>query len=465
MWSPVVGNGIRVAGCRFHNLAVTAAVSVVALATVVNNVVVENNMFWDCRGGPGGLGTFGLVSIYNGGPGCTVRNNTIVHLQNTLPYAVIYHRSSTDALAEFEGNVILYENDGTTPAFNSNIYPSYADFNVALLFGQATMFGLAPTWNDWQGNGMDPNGFYGDPLLVNVAPGQEDLRLLPSSPARDLVPSSTLAADVFGNPRPFGAGYDAGAHEFSNFPAVAGVAAGSAFSGPAGGPFVLSVSPGGTLIDARIEFKDAEAETIALTAITPPSPGMNGVATPAIPAPGHPVLLEWTGVSDLTNAPGTYTWIIEFTDAGSGYPMSCTVSITIPPLAITTASPLPKGDVGIPYAQTILFENATGTAIFTVQSGNLPPGVNLSVTGDITGTPAQDGAFNFTIQAVDSFTTVTQVYDLQIYPAAPPVDPAPNGDSDSGCSVSSETHSLSHANRALALAALVLLVGIVAACC
>jgi hypothetical protein len=290
-----------------------------------------------------------------------------------------------------------------------------------------------------------------DPLLVSVAPGQEDLRLLPGSPARDLIPFSALTTDVFGNPRPLGAGFDAGAHEFSNFPVVADVAAGSAFSGLAGGPFSLSVTPGGALVDARIELSDAEAETVTVTAITPASPALNGVATPAIPAPGHPVLLEWTGVSELTNAPGTYTWTIEFTDAGSGYPMSCTVSITIPPLAITTGSPLPKGDVGIAYAQAIQFENATGAAIFTVQSGTLPPGLSLDTTGDITGTPTQAGAFNLTIQAADSFSTTTQAYDIQIYPAAPPVDPVPKGDGDSGCTVSSAPHS-SHANCALALA-------------
>jgi hypothetical protein len=376
------------------------------------------------------------------------------------PYSAVYFTGQL--LAEFNGNIIYMDHASAVAAYDA-FAPVQANYNIFHVAGAGKLFTGTADWAWWQGQGLDPNGLNTDPLLVSVTPGQEDLRLLPSSPARDLVPSGALTSDVFGNPRPFGAGYDAGAHEFSNFPVVADVAAGSAFNGSAGGPFLLSVSPGGVLADARIELSDAEAEAVTVTAITPPSPAMNGVATPAIPAPGHPVLLEWTGASDLTNAPGTYTWIIEFTDAGSGYPMSCTVSITIPPLAITTASPLPKGDVGIAYAQTILFENATGAAIFTVQSGTPPPGLSLSTTGDITGAPTQAGMFTFTIQAVDNFTTATQSYDIQIYPAAPPVDPAPDG--DSGCSVSSATHSLSHANRALALAALVLLVGIVVVCC
>jgi hypothetical protein len=51
-------------------------------------------------------------------------------------------------------------------------------------------------------------------LLVNTTLGFEDLRLQPGSPARDLLTVASVAVDVFGNPRPMGAGGDSGAHEY-----------------------------------------------------------------------------------------------------------------------------------------------------------------------------------------------------------------------------------------------------------
>ncbi len=432
---------IRIVRCKVHDLTGPVAVGIVGDSSVPSrphSVTIENNMFWNCVGPKAlGIAGWGVVCSFENGTNWIVRNNTVVHVSTTGSGWDAFYQHG-EVWADFSGNVVYLDHIDPMHVFNG-FKPLSADRNVFYVSGQATIGIGGADWSVWQSLGLDPNGVNADPRLVSVTPGQEDLRLLPGSPARDLIPSSVLATDVFGNPRPYGSGYDAGAHEFSNFPAVADVPAGSAFSGPTGGPFSLSVSPGGALVDARIELSDAEAEAVTVTAITPPSPSLNGVAAPAIPAPGHPLLLEWSGASDLTNAPGAYTWTIDFTDAGSGYPMSCTVSITIPPLAIITGTPLLKGDVGITYAQIIQAENATGAVTFTVQAGTLPPGLSLSAAGDITGTPTQDGMFTFTIQAADNFTTTAQAYAIQVYPAPPPPpDNDPGG--DSGCAVSGRHH-------------------------
>ncbi len=92
--------------------------------------------------------------------------------------------------------------------------PAAADHNVVYLGGTAQTGLGNGSWAEWQLAGYDANGVNADPLLVNVTPGFEDLRLQVGSPARDLIPTSTLTQDAFGNPRPMGLRYDAGAHEY-----------------------------------------------------------------------------------------------------------------------------------------------------------------------------------------------------------------------------------------------------------
>jgi hypothetical protein len=78
------------------------------------------------------------------------------------------------------------------------------------------------------------------------------------------------------------------------------------------------------------------------------------------------------------------------------------VSSTTPPatLTITTFSlaPLTKN---VPYSQQL---SATGGAppyTWSITGGALPPGLNLSSTGLISGTPTTSGSFSFTVTVRD----------------------------------------------------------------
>jgi hypothetical protein len=71
----------------------------------------------------------------------------------------------------------------------------------------------------------------------------------------------------------------------------------------------------------------------------------------------------------------------------------------------------------------------------------------------MSGTPTQAGTFSFTIQAADSFNTATQQFDLVIAPAA---KAKPSGNGSDGCAARADKR----INRALALAALVALLGV-----
>lgn len=121
----------------------------------------------------------------------------------------------------------------------------------------------------------------------------------------------------------------------TNMPAKAEIAAGSVFSGPTNGPFThpAGADPGATLSDATIELTDPDLDDIVITSITPPVTALSGITEPGIGAAAHPRLLEWTGTVDASNAPGDYTWQIDFEDVANGTPVSIMVTITVNDLA------------------------------------------------------------------------------------------------------------------------------------
>jgi hypothetical protein len=86
-------------------------------------------------------------------------------------------------------------------------------------------------------------------------------------------------------------------------------------------------------------------------------------------------------------------------------------------LTITTAR-LPNWDATLPgYSQVIATTGGATTPTFSLSSGALPAGLQLSSSGTISGTPTTPGAASFQIAASDGLTTVTQNFAVGI--AAP----------------------------------------------
>jgi hypothetical protein len=80
-----------------------------------------------------------------------------------------------------------------------------------------------------------------------------------------------------------------------------------------------------------------------------------------------------------------------------------------------TTSSLPGGTVGTPYAQQLGAAGGTGGYSWSVTNGSLPPGLSLSATGAISGTPTAPGATGFTVQLRDSSgATATQSLSITI---------------------------------------------------
>jgi hypothetical protein len=187
-----------------------------------------------------------------------------------------------------------------------------------------------------------------------------------------------------------------------NAPAEASLPAGSSFTGSAGGPFSMEVQPGETLADAEIQLTDPESDDITVTAITLITATPTGISAPAIPAPGHPIVLEWTGTADASNTPGIYTWEIDFEDAVNGTPMSVVVNIEIldiPPTHTIEDADSGDGSAGSPYTTTYTagMTAATTVNLASVSSPNTGQTVSITNYSQVSG-PSGTG-FDFTLSA------------------------------------------------------------------
>jgi hypothetical protein len=132
------------------------------------------------------------------------------------------------------------------------------------------------------------------------------------------------------------------------------------------------------------------------------SSGFSLAPTWAIPASALPpglVLDPATGViSGTPTAEGTYPFQVSAsTSTQSATPKSLQISIGIPSLDFSPDT-LPAGTVGVPYAQTFAATGGDGKYVFSQPSGTPPPGLGVSATGAVTGTPTAAGTYRFSVR-------------------------------------------------------------------
>jgi large repetitive protein len=122
-------------------------------------------------------------------------------------------------------------------------------------------------------------------------------------------------------------------------------------------------------------------------------------------------------ISGTPGAAGSSSFTVRVTDSAS-VTATAPLSLTInpPPLKITTTS-LPTGTVGTAYSQALGASGGTPPYSWTLASGSLPAGLNLSTAGTISGTPGTAGLSSFTVRVTDSATvTATAPLSLTINP-------------------------------------------------
>jgi hypothetical protein len=149
-----------------------------------------------------------------------------------------------------------------------------------------------------------------------------------------------------------------------------------------------------------------------------------------------------TGVlSGAPEARGAYTFTISVTDStGTIGLRTYSFTVNIPPLVITTDSPVFNGTVGLFYSQTFLASGGIPPYRWAILNGDVPAGLAFDVnSGALTGTPSVTGTFSLTLQVTDTQAVKTSktfqlTVDLPRLTIVTP-SPLPNGLAGDGYSL------------------------------
>ncbi|HUO29752.1 MAG TPA: putative Ig domain-containing protein [Bryobacteraceae bacterium] len=99
---------------------------------------------------------------------------------------------------------------------------------------------------------------------------------------------------------------------------------------------------------------------------------------------------------------GVASFTVQLTD-GLGVAASKALALTVlSNITISTVSPLPTGEISIPYSAKLAATGGTAPYTWSVTSGAPPPGLSLAASGAITGDPSSAGMYSFTVQVTDS---------------------------------------------------------------
>ena len=140
---------------------------------------------------------------------------------------------------------------------------------------------------------------------------------------------------------------------------------------------------------------------------TPPYTWSAGAGLP----PGISVGADGT-VSGTPASAGDFRFTVTVTDTNTAT-ASQGFLVTIGAAVAIATQTLPNGTVGVAYLQTL---SATGgTAPYAWSGTGFPPGIGLSSSGTLSGTPTTTGTFNFTINVSDkNGGTASQNYSSTI---------------------------------------------------
>ncbi len=112
------------------------------------------------------------------------------------------------------------------------------------------------------------------------------------------------------------------------------------------------------------------------------------------PASGH--------ISGLPTVAVSQPVTVRVEDSASArHERSFSITMTPPPLVVESSS-LPEGRMGQPYSSSLSASGGSPPYQWSVSSGAPPPGVSLDGTGSLSGTPGDEGRFQFVARVVDS---------------------------------------------------------------
>ena len=127
-------------------------------------------------------------------------------------------------------------------------------------------------------------------------------------------------------------------------------------------------------------------------------------------------------VAGTPRAQGSFSFTVDVVDAGYCVRARDYVIDVLPGCPVMTVSPasLPDAWLATPYQQTLTVTGGTAPHVFAVVSGSLPPGLTLSSSGAIAGTPTAGGTYSFTVRVTDAAGCLTSWnYDLEVRTGCP----------------------------------------------
>jgi hypothetical protein len=122
----------------------------------------------------------------------------------------------------------------------------------------------------------------------------------------------------------------------------------------------------------------------------------------------------------LTGTPtvaGTASFTVQATSGAQNSTQA--LAVLVDPLLALTTSSLPNDTIAKPYNQALTVFGGTLVYTWSVQSGVLPPGLTMSASGVITGTPTTAGTYGFTIKVTSGTQVAARAYTVVIASAAP----------------------------------------------
>jgi FtsP/CotA-like multicopper oxidase with cupredoxin domain len=221
--------------------------------------------------------------------------------------------------------------------------------------------------------------------------------------------------------------------------ATTGVLSGTPVAGAGGGggpgtgtfPFSVQVTDVNGAVATATSTLVVENVTITTTTL-PVADAGRPYASPAFVATGGIAPYSWSLaagstlpsglslstagiISGTTSSLGTANFTVQVVDGIGGVATKAMSLTVVPSPSITTATPMPGGQINVAYSQTLTGANGRTPYTWARTSGSLPAGLTLSTAGVISGRPTAAGNSSFTVQLTDgNGVSVSKVLSISI---------------------------------------------------
>lgn len=179
-------------------------------------------------------------------------------------------------------------------------------------------------------------------------------------------------------------------------------------SGPGGGEKVVGTNAAGVQKEGNLVYVRSTNGIAQFSAVSGVLSGTIGIR---VTADGKDNNVDNGIDNPITNVIGIA--IVPGGDGGNG---------GTDPLAITTESPLPDATANVSYAAILEATGGRAPYFWSLDSGQLPPGITLDASGALVGTPTQSGSFSFIAKVADQTAqTARKAFTLNVQAPVGPV--------------------------------------------